>query len=395
MERIFAKIILISAAVFCAGFLSVQLTQAVEPPLVVQFEDAPLFDEANFLPDDAVSRWVKVTNNSGETQRIATEAINESDPDDFATQLNLTIKEGDTVIFNDTLAEFFSQGETYLSSLANGAQVQYDFTIVFNSGAGNDYQEKMLGFDILVGFEGTEGGLPLPNPGGGTGDGDGLPPGLTIVNEGALEVATTSVTITWNTSYPSTSQVIYALAGESHFLDLTDNGDTPPKYGYERTTAEYDISPKVTYHSVTILGLTPDATYYYRAVSHASLAVSTEHSFTTLTEASGGTNQELALEISNEVSGEITQGDIQPGQGAERAQGEGTSEKTSDSVTGQSIGYARDIAGQAEKSETDFGAFLAAISDFFSGSNLWWLFAVVILILIVLFFLSRKKKKTE
>src|SRR3989344_7933074 len=194
MSKSLKTILIFSIAIFGAGFLSVQSTQAI-PPLVVQFETTPLFDEANFLPDDAVSRWVKVINNSGQIQRIATEAINKSDPDDFASQLDLTIKEGTTTIFNDTLKEFFDQGETYLSSLANGATTQYDFTIVFNSGAGNEYQEKALGFDILVGFEGAEGGLPLPPPGGGTGGGGsgggGLPPGLTIVNEGAVEIATT------------------------------------------------------------------------------------------------------------------------------------------------------------------------------------------------------------
>jgi len=302
--KTFKTILIISIAIFGAGVLFVDYTLAQSlPDLVVQFEQQPLFSEANFLPGQDVTRWVKMTNNSGQTQRIATEAINKNDPNDFASQLNLTIKEGLTVIFDKTLAEFFSQGETYLSSLANGgAQTQYDFTITFNSGSGNDYQGKALGFDILVGFEGTEGGLPLPPPGGGTdgGGGGGLPPGLTITNETLSDVQQINVTITWLTSYNSTSQVIYGAEDESHTLDLNDNTGSPPKYGYAHTTPEYDMSPKITSHSVTITGLTPGTKYYYRAVSHASLAISEEYSFYTLAVANTEENKEEFNEAAQE-----------------------------------------------------------------------------------------------
>jgi hypothetical protein len=279
MNKVFQTILIISIAVFGVGIFAAPPVSAQVDNLVVQFEQTPLFNEANFVPGGSVTRWVKVTNNSGSAQRIATEAINENDPDGLASQLNLTIKEGATVIFNDTLKKFFDQGETYLSSLANGATTQYDFTIAFNSGAGDDYQGKTLGFDIIVGFEGTEGGLPLPQP--GSGGGGGLPPGLTISNTSTPITTETSVTIIWDTSYASTSQVIYALEGELHTLNLADNTGTPPKYGYARTTPESDTTPKVTAHSVTITGLSSGTMYYYRAVSHSSLAISQEYTFTT------------------------------------------------------------------------------------------------------------------
>ena len=166
--------ILILTAIFGAGLIPVSFAFVQTDNLVVEFETTPLYNEANFLPGEEVSRWVKVTNNGGQTQRIAAEVINKNDPDNFASRMNLTIAEGAAVIFNKTLAEFFNQGETYLSSLASGAQTQYDLKITFNSGSGNNYQEKNLGFDILVGFQGTEGGLPLPLPGdGSSGGGDG------------------------------------------------------------------------------------------------------------------------------------------------------------------------------------------------------------------------------
>jgi len=66
-----------------------------------------------------------------------------------------------------------------------------------------------------------------------------------------------------------------------------------PKYGYERTTLEY--STKVFNHSITISGLIPGTVYYYRAVSHGSLAISYEHSFTTLTPEEAAAAKELLV----------------------------------------------------------------------------------------------------
>lgn len=403
MKNIIVKIILISIAIFGAEFFSADYALAQPPDnLVVQFEQTPLFSKANFLPGENVARWVKVTNNSGETQRIAAETINESDPDNFASQLNLIIKEGATTIFDDTLKKFFDQGETYLSSLANGAQTQYDFTIDFTLGSGNDYQEKALGFDMLVGFEGTEGGLPIPQQGGGTGggggggDGGGLPPGLTITNETNQTITTDSVTITWNTSYFSTSQVIYGAEGENHILDLTDNSGVPPKYGYEHTTPEYDISPKVTFHSVTITGLTPGTTYYYRSVSHGSLAISTEHSFTTPNagESKIGITEENVDE-GNAVSG--SGGEIIAITGA--GKGEGAADDYSASNGANSGGSVSGEKNEEEPATTQGGGgldsrmFLASIGDTLGAGSLWPVLILLLLASIIFYFLKNKKRK--
>lgn len=280
MKKICKTILIISI------FLPFTSAQAVVDNLIVGFQQTPLFNEANLLPGEGVNRWVKVTNNSGQTQRIATQPLNVTDPNHLGDVLNLEIKEGGVVRYNNALSTFFAGGENYLSDLANGATTQYDFTVSFYSGAQSVFQGKSLGFDILIGFQGTEGGI-LPGAGstsGGGGSG-GLPAGLTIQNETTVSTTEYSVIITWATSYPATSQIIYAQEGESHILDLTDNAGTPPKYGYTRTTPEYDTPANlngVKSHSITISGLTSGTTYYYRAVSHGSLAISREYSFTTL-----------------------------------------------------------------------------------------------------------------
>ena len=154
------------------------------------------------------------------------------------------------------------------------------------------------------------------------GGGNPSSPELTISNETIELVAETSATITWTTSYKSTSQVIYATEGEVHTLDLNDYRGTPPKYGYVRTTLEYDEVPKVKNHSVTITDLNPGTTYYYRTVSHGSLAVGEEHAFTT----PGEQQQNVPL---IEISGnEITEGNTGMGEETTEEINEATTEET-------------------------------------------------------------------
>jgi len=233
-----------------------------------------------------------------------------------------------------------------------------------------------LGFDILIGFQGTEGGI-LPGAGStsgyvGGGGGGWLPPGLTIQNEATATTTATSVTISWGTSYPASSQIIYALVSESHTLNLTDTSGTPPKYGYAHTTPETDSNPKVTFHTVTISGLSPGMTYYYRAVSHASLAIGQEYSFITLTPAE---NQILGKEISQEsISNELVDM-VSP---ETEAAVKGAVENSEQNPGAQQAGYGF--------------ANLAAI-----GGGIGWLpvfvIALVLLIIILaILFLNRVKK---
>jgi len=410
---------IISIAIFSAGFLFALSTNASPVPpasLVVDYSidggiswlplSGPIFNETNFLPGDGITRLIRATNNSGQTQRIAMETINENDPDNFSSQLNLVIKEGTTEIFNNTLHNFFDQGETYLSSLIEGNTTQYDFTITFNSGSTNDYQGKVLGFDILVGFEGTEGGIQLPASGGGTDNGGGgAIQGLTILDDSVrlTNVGEFSVTITWTTTYHSTSQVIYGAADEAHILDLSDNAGSPPKYGYAHTTLEYDISPKVTGHSVTVAGLTPGTTYYFRAVSHGSLAVSGQYTFSTLAEkesGSGGNAENItnieATELVQRTNESLIEGENNDNNGgifppAGEINGGVTRREASEFGSEGNIIAFPESRGQNNNSNI----FLAAIGSFFEYGNLWWVPIILLTISILLFFFSYKRKKNK
>ena len=99
--------------------------------------------------------------------------------------------------------------------------------------------------------------------------------GPAISSESVSGATTTSATITWITDHLSTSRVVYDTVSHASI-------GSAPNYGYALSTAEDAIL--VLNHSVTITGLTPGTTYYYRTISHGSpetVSVS-ESAFSTL-----------------------------------------------------------------------------------------------------------------
>jgi len=270
---------------------------ADENDLIVDFETDPLFDQANFLPGEEVSRLVRVENNAGRPHRIIVEAINVDDLGGLSQNLVLKIEQGTETPYDDTLANFFDAGEVYLSDLSTSEDTHYNFSISFAAEAETP-QGATLGFDILVGFQGTGGGVS-PGQGSGPGGGGGwLPSGLTITYETDFYIGTSSAKITWLTSYKSTSRVIYGT--QPGVFDLNDL----PDYGYEFSTTEQDTPAEtngVVAHEVWLNNLLPNTAYYYRAISHASPpTIGREHSFTTLAVEQGAEGQEGGQESEGE-----------------------------------------------------------------------------------------------
>ena len=109
--------------------------------------------------------------------------------------------------------------------------------------------------------EETEDGGPTvkTTTGGGGGGGGGAPAGLNIHTEATTPDSPTEVTITWFTNVAATSRVVYDTVSHD---PVTEAG---PNYGYAASNTEDPT--EVTFHSMTITGLTPDTTYYFRPVS--------------------------------------------------------------------------------------------------------------------------------
>jgi chitodextrinase len=85
---------------------------------------------------------------------------------------------------------------------------------------------------------------------------------LTIRNVSFSNLTENSVTITWDTNFPSTSQVIYDTVSHT---DEEVEAAGAPKYGYAFASSK--DTALVTSHSVELTGLTPDTQYFFRVIS--------------------------------------------------------------------------------------------------------------------------------
>jgi len=413
MDKIFKTILISLVVIFGGLFLIVDLVQAENSPLEVEFEKTPLFKEANFLPGDSVTRWVRVTNNTGQPQRIATEAINWPgfpDPDDvpekdLSRALEIIIREkGGSDLYGGslgkkTLFDFYKDGEIYLSDVSSNGTKEYEFEITFPSDKRNEWQGATTTFDILIGFQGVEGKVPPGTPPGG-GGGGGYIPGLTIKNEGAFYISTSTATITWQTSYFSTSKVIYDTQPGKFDLSAGE-----PSYGYTFYKEGDDSgNPKVTFHSVTLTGLTPSTTYYYRCVSHASPpTISREYSFTTLPSPEGEklvkkefqrtkqleTEKRELKEKEEEISFEIAQKINQ--------KRNLTFQETNKQEDKKVFKYSRsnELTSYQKKRKRNFPFLIATISKFFIQRKLYLFFGAILGLVIVSFLIWNRVKKRK
>lgn len=142
-------------------FFALAGTGKAADPLIVQFQNIPLFAGSNFMPGDSVTRWIKMANQSGSAQTILIKAANVTDVGHMGDAMRIVIKEGAASLYDDTFSNFLNSSNAFpLSNLGNGNNTQYNLTISFNSSAGNTYQGKTLGFDILVGYSDNQNSNP-------------------------------------------------------------------------------------------------------------------------------------------------------------------------------------------------------------------------------------------
>jgi hypothetical protein len=279
MNKMIKKIIyLIILAVALTGFAG-QTKAEVLP--TVQFEQTPLFSNVNFAPGDSVSRWVKLNNNTTASHRVVLRTINAVSTGDLKEVVGLVIKQGETILYDNTFANLFSLSELILPQVAAGEQATFDFIATFKTTSGNEYQKSTIGFNLQIGFEDTEEVTDdtVVISGGSHGSGS------IIIGSKNLIISQETINntepaqpdmavVSWNTNLPSTSQVIYGLASEGpYILNLS-----LPYFGYPLGTTE-DVT-KVLSHSVVLYDLIPEQIYNFRVVSKASPpTISYEHTF--------------------------------------------------------------------------------------------------------------------
>jgi hypothetical protein len=158
---------------------SVAAAQVVSGDLEVTFEGGTtLFSDSNIAPGYSVTRTVTVTNNGSDTESVYTSVENESSTGlADIVDLLITATSTGTIYFNDSFATFFGPDPVYLGNLGPGETRVYSYTATFDAGAGNSYQDKEMGFDLVIGFEG---GSSISTGGGGGGGRSGSGSGTTL-----------------------------------------------------------------------------------------------------------------------------------------------------------------------------------------------------------------------
>ena len=124
--------------------------------LTVLWETDPLFNETNIAPGFTKTKTVNVANGAVSSRPVGVRGILTSDPGNLASVMDIEIKEGLTIRYSDTLAQFFTDSAgpngIFLSDLSAGANTDYDFIVTFDSSAGNLFQNQTIIFDLQIGL---------------------------------------------------------------------------------------------------------------------------------------------------------------------------------------------------------------------------------------------------
>lgn len=152
------SLILIGTLVIRDGGLSfLQGTKAYAVgDLNVVWQSDPMFNEANIAPGFSVTKNVDVQNSAPSNRFVAARGTLTNDTGNMKSVMNIEIKEGATILYSNTLAQFFidSNGPEGigLSELTPGGSTTYSYKVTFDESAGNQFQNKSIVFDLEVGI---------------------------------------------------------------------------------------------------------------------------------------------------------------------------------------------------------------------------------------------------
>jgi hypothetical protein len=215
--------------------------------LVVDFESAPLFAEANVLPGDAVARTITVTNTGSESEMVEFTFENVI-PGLLAEEMELAVRDEGALYVLNTFEALFAGGPYSLGTVSAGSAREYTFTAGFPTSAGNPLQNESFGFDIRIGFVGEASvtDRSVSRSGGRR--------NLELFNESVVvEEDFGGAFVTWDSNRPATTYLVCGNVENGPF-SLTEDA---PLFGYEFALTE--ITDTVTVHGQAVTGLEPGA----------------------------------------------------------------------------------------------------------------------------------------
>lgn len=119
-------------------------------------EGNPIFVINNMAPGGSETRVVQVTNNAASGRPVAIKGVKTNETGSISGALTILIKDGVTTLYTSTLSQFFTDSLNPdgipLNTINPGQTKNYTFVVTFNPGAGNEFQNKTVVFNIVLGI---------------------------------------------------------------------------------------------------------------------------------------------------------------------------------------------------------------------------------------------------
>ncbi len=117
--------------------------------------DGPIFTVDDFKPGDCETRKITVKNNTKTTKDLTVRSANVEETGNLSDALTITISQNDEVLYEESFDKFLEDSKTLngitLDSLEHGQTKKYYFKVCFDINAGNEFQKKVIKFDLLFG----------------------------------------------------------------------------------------------------------------------------------------------------------------------------------------------------------------------------------------------------
>lgn len=115
-----------------------------------------IFTVNNIAPGDDEDENVIVTNNAATGRPVAIKGVLTSETGSLSTVMDITITDGVTTLYSNTLSQFFTDSLNpdgiSLLTLDPSEAVTLNMRVTFQEGAGNEFQEKDVTFNLVIGI---------------------------------------------------------------------------------------------------------------------------------------------------------------------------------------------------------------------------------------------------
>ena len=147
-------------AVFSFGFHV--KAQATSPNITVNWNGGDGINAQDVAPGADYTKTASVINNSPDIQKLAIQVTNLTGDVSLADLIGFQTFVGANSVLSENFKSFTDKtSETYLSDIVSNQTLDLSFILDLDENAGNDYQNKNLGFDLTIGYIGSGEFAPL------------------------------------------------------------------------------------------------------------------------------------------------------------------------------------------------------------------------------------------